>query len=237
MFNCGYFINRYISNNNMGSNKVRSSNIKIVRKMISNYFRPKIAKPPYDHICQIGDPVLRTKTKPINIKLIRDHEFQEVLEKLSNVMRKYNLSGISASQIGLPWQVFALEQTEESLNKLDKEFRDFYSMDPFPLTYFINPEMKIIDPTKVAHYETCQSITGFSATVLRAKEVQIKAFNQFGEPFTWFAKGWQAKLAQHEYSHLQGKLFTDEMDPSTFHCIIWEEVNKHHGKVQLRFYR
>jgi len=72
-----------------------------------------------------------------------------------------------------------------------------------PLTVFINPELKILDYTPVSYYEMCESIRGYCATVPRAYEVEITALNASAEKFTWRARGWSARIAQHEYDHLQ----------------------------------
>ncbi|XP_031829426.1 peptide deformylase, mitochondrial isoform X2 [Nomia melanderi] len=146
---------------------VRCFSFNSVKGALTNIFQSKPLTPPYDHVCQVGDPVLRMKATPVDLKIIKTHEFQTILQKLS----------------------------------------------------------KIINPTQVIHHESCGSITGFGASVSRAKEVEVKAFNQLGDTFSWQAKGLAARIIQHEYDHLQGKLYIDRMDPSTFECPIWELIN------------
>lgn len=46
-----------------------------------------------------------------------------------------------------------------------------------------------------------------------------------GEPVTWQASGWTARIIQHEMDHLQGCLFIDKMDSTTFTNVHWMEVN------------
>uniref|UniRef100_A0A1A9VTU1 Peptide deformylase n=1 Tax=Glossina austeni TaxID=7395 RepID=A0A1A9VTU1_GLOAU len=52
-----------------------------------------------------------------------------------------------------------------------------------------------------------------------------------------YDKRWNARLAQHEMDHLDGKLYIDHMDPSTFHCTCWEVVNRKAGRVEIPFYK
>lgn len=127
----------------------------------------------------------------------------QVLGQLERVMKKHRLLGISAPQIGLPWQVCAIEVTEQSLKSVDPEVQKFCEMEIVPLTYFINPKMEIKNPAEVTFVEMCGSIAGFRAEIPRAKEVEVKAFNRLGEEFTWTAKGWPARIIQHEFDHLQ----------------------------------
>ncbi|XP_054015644.1 peptide deformylase, mitochondrial-like isoform X1 [Hylaeus anthracinus] len=234
-FNCSYIINRCVSN--VRTNSARYLSFKTVRKTVTNYFRSEDPKPPYNHIVQVGDPVLRTKATPVDKNVIETGEFQKVLDQLTDVMRRYAMVALSAPQIGLPWQIFAIELTDKSLRKVNPELRDICEMEPIPLMYFINPQMAIRNPMEVVLNEICGSIVGFTAEVSRAKEVEIKALNRIGEPFSWHAKGWAARIAQHEFDHLQGKLFIDRMDPTTFECTVWEQINRNNGKVQLKYYR
>jgi len=121
-------------------------------------------------------------------------------------MRAYDAYGLSGPQIGLPWQIFAIECSEKTMMGIEKTVRKAHEMNIVPMTIFINPELKIIDHTPITLYEGCESIRGFSAAVPRAYEVEITALNASAELFTWRARGWSARIAQHEYDHLQVRL-------------------------------
>ena len=92
---------------------------------------------------------------------------------------------------------------------VEKTVRKTHEMNIIPMTIFINPELKVIDYTPITLYEGCESIRGYSAAVPRAYKVEIKALNASAEQFTWKACGWSARIAQHEYDHLQVR-FTSE---------------------------
>jgi len=89
---------------------------------------------------------------------------------------------------------------------IKKTVKKAHEMNIVPMTIFINPELKIIDHTSITLYEGCESIRGFSAAVPRAYEVEITALNASAELFTWRARGWSARIAQHEYDHLQVRI-------------------------------
>ena len=234
MFNCTNIVSRCVSD--IKKSSVHYYSLHKVKKVFSKYFPTKQPEPPYNHMCQLGDPVLRTKATPVDTKVIQTHEFQKALGYLERVMTKHKLLGISAPQIGLPWQVCAIEVTQQSLNSIDPEIQKLCEMEIVPLTYFINPKMEIKNPAEVRFVEMCGSIAGFRADVPRAKEVEVKALDRFGKEFTWSAKGWPARIIQHEFDHLQGILYIDKMDRSTFECCFWQEVNLNRGKISLKYY-
>ncbi|XP_029163679.1 peptide deformylase, mitochondrial-like [Nylanderia fulva] len=192
-------------------------------------------KLPYEHVCQIGDPVLRGRAMQINPEVIKLADFQKVIRHLINVMRQYEACGMSGPQIGLPWQIFAIEHTEQHMKMDHQVINKVHEMEIIPVTIFINPELKVIDYTPIIFYEGCESIRGYSAAVPRAYEVEVTALNASAEQFTWRGRGWSARIAQHEYDHLQGKLYIDKMDMNTFHCTAWEKINKNRGKIHLNY--
>jgi peptide deformylase len=57
--------------------------------------------------------------------------------------------------------------------------------------------------------EGCLSIPGLVGEVERNEEVLVKGLNRHGKPMKIKAKGWLARIFQHEIDHLNGILFTD----------------------------
>jgi hypothetical protein len=53
-----------------------------IRQMYQNYWKPPPPKPPYLHICQIGDPVLRGKAAPVEPHTIKSPEIQKVRKNI-----------------------------------------------------------------------------------------------------------------------------------------------------------
>lgn len=50
--------------------------------------------------------------------------------------------------------------------------------------------------------------------------------NEAGEATSWQARGWAARIIQHEMDHLQGVLYLDKMDCRTFANVRWAELNE-----------
>lgn len=152
-------------------------------------------------ITQIGDPVLRQKSHPI--EGIPAKDLSKLIQTLRTSMHDASLIGIAAPQIGLPLQIFVTE-----IRKTKK--RDTKDTSPFKV--FINP--KIIERSKkhTEMDEGCGSLCEATlyGPVKRPESVTVEALDENFQPFTLKASGLLAKCIQHEYDHLQGVLIIDK---------------------------
>jgi len=132
--------------------------------------------------------VLRTISKPVeNI----DGKLVEFADAMVEAMLGKGI-GLAAPQVGRNERFFVVRLSEEE--------------DPL---YFFNPQI-IGTSEKLSSYEEgCLSIPETWAKIKRPAVVQVQAFNRRGRPFTIEAEGLLATVIQHEYDHLQGKLFID----------------------------
>ncbi|CAD6995548.1 unnamed protein product [Ceratitis capitata] len=101
----------------------------------------------------------------------------------------------------------------------------------------LNPSMSVTNYQKHKHPEGCMSVRGYSAEVERYDSVSLKGTNLDGIEVNLELSGWNARIAQHEMDHLDGKLYIDIMDRSTFMCTCWEAVNSKSGRVEIPFYK
>lgn len=182
--------------------------------------------PPYSHVCQVGDPVLRSHAAAVDPVEIPGSEIQKVINTIVKVMRKLECVGLSAPQIGVPLRILALEFPEKMLEDSAPAARQARGLSVQPLRVFINPQLRVLDGRTVLFQEACESIAGFSATVPRYLSVEISGLNEKGEAVTWQASGWSARILQHEMDHLDGVLYIDRMDCKTFINVRWEEHNE-----------
>jgi len=61
------------------------------------------------------------------------------------------------------------------------------------------------------HIEGCLSVPGLRYPLDRAPMARLTAYDLEGNKFTEIAKGWLARIFQHEYDHLQGTLYVDRL--------------------------
>lgn len=90
------------------SPRTHSTNIKM--RSYLQYMKRKVKgapAPPYNHVCQVGDPVLQSRAVAVEPRAIQGPEVQKVIKTLVKVMRRLECVGLSASQIGVPPQILA----------------------------------------------------------------------------------------------------------------------------------
>ncbi len=57
---------------------------------------------------------------------------------------------------------------------------------------------------------------GFAALVERAREVEVQGLDEHAQPHVWRVRGWPARILQHEFDHLEGRLYLDRMMTRSF---------------------
>ena len=159
-------------------------------------------------ILQYGDPILRTKGKPID-KI--DPRIRELAQNMVETMHAANGVGLAAQQIGEALQLTVLDVSDvedrPSTMKLNGE-----SIDPkiaMPLV-LINPQIDLGAETEKGT-EGCLSFPEITGEILRAKSITVRAQNLDGEPIEIETTGFLARAVQHEVDHLSGILFIDRM--------------------------
>lgn len=204
-----------------------SSSVKV--RSYLQYMKHKIRPPPtppYGHVCQVGDPVLRAHAVAVDPAAITGPEVQKVISTMVKVMRKLECVGLSAPQVGVPLRILALEYPEKMLEQSSPASRKVRGLTAQPLRIFVNPALRVLDGRTVLFQEACESISGFSAAVPRYLSVEVSGLNEKGEAVTWQASGWPARIIQHEMDHLDGVLYIDRMDSKTFLNINWQAHNE-----------
>ncbi|XP_033119604.1 peptide deformylase, mitochondrial-like isoform X2 [Anneissia japonica] len=186
---------------------------------------PRSKSPPYDHACQVGDPVLRMESSPVPQCSIKSKEIQNVITKMIKVLRKEKAVGIAAPQIGSAWQIIAVEFTPKHTKLWPPEVFKMREAKEFPLTVIINPKLIILDRRTLTWPEGCLSLKGFRAHVPRFYEVKVKGFDCDGKDLEWQVSGYPARILQHEIDHLNGTLYIDHMESKTFMDDEWIRWN------------
>lgn len=151
-----------------------SSSVKV--RSYFQYLKHKLIPPPvppYKHVCQVGDPVLRSRAAPVDPGAVGGAEVQKVVHTLVKVMRELDCVGLSAPQIGVPLRILALEYPEKMLEESSPASREARGLSAQPLRIFVNPQLRVLDGRTALFQEACESISGFSATVPRYLSVEV----------------------------------------------------------------
>jgi peptide deformylase len=150
--------------------------------------------------------VLRTPAQKVTFPL--DEHTQDIVNILeAKFDQEENCAGLAAPQIGygLSIIVFAVEADEEL-----KKFRADLT-DTMPQSIWINPSWKSLTPEKTTDWEACFSAPGYVGRVSRFTEIVYEAWTPEGEKIEGTARGFLARLIQHEVDHLNGKLYIDDV--------------------------
>lgn len=148
-----------------------------------------------------GQPILKKKAE----KVVSDFEgLDNLLEDMWETMYHASGVGLAAPQIGQSLRLFLVD-TVQAMDEGDE--------DQGIKKVFINAEMIEEEGELWAYEEGCLSIPHIRADVERQKRIKIKyydeSFNEYIEDFD----GINARVVQHEYDHIEGKLFTEKLKP------------------------
>ena len=167
-------------------------------------------------IIQAGEPVLRQVSRALAAAEIVLPATQQLIEDMRETMRKAPGVGLAAPQIGLPLQLAVIEDRPEYLKDVAAERLAERERKPVPFLVLINP--RIVEQSKdiAEFYEGCLSLAGFSALVGRSRSVTVEYTDEHAQPKRIEARGWFARILQHEIDHLQGRLYIDQMETRSF---------------------
>jgi peptide deformylase len=125
-------------------------------------------------------------------------DLQTLVDDMVETMRQAPGVGLAAPQINVSVRLIVVEFGSEE----DEEA-------PKKLYTVINPEITRPSPETVLGTEGCLSVPGIVGEVERNESLTVKGFSRRGQPITIKAKGWLARIFQHEIDHLDGVVFVD----------------------------
>ena len=162
-------------------------------------------------IVQTGAVVLRTRAVEVEPPQIATDDFQKLVRRMIDTMRKAPGVGLAAPQIGVGLRVIVLEDREALLTKLTPAERAEREREPFETRVIVNPVLELLGDETATFFEGCLSVSGYAALVPRRREVHVTGFDEHGKPVDWRVRGWPARILQHEVDHLDGTLYVDRM--------------------------
>jgi len=160
--------------------------------------------------------VLRQPSRPLTPEEIVSPAIQDLIASMFETMRAAPGVGLAAPQIGMPLQLAVIEDRQEFIDKLPPEHSVERLRSAVAPHVIVNPRLTLEGPENVEFFEGCLSLPGFTAIVPRALAVRVDCLNERAEPVTIHARGWYARILQHEIDHLHGTLYIDRMLTRSF---------------------
>lgn len=168
-----------------------------------------------------GDPVLKKKASEVEEG---DEKVKEFVDHMYETMYGAQGVGLAAPQVGQSIRIFVVDTTpmeEDEKDGLKKAF--------------INPIMIEEEGEEWAFEEGCLSIPGVRADVNRKSKIRIEYFDENWELHEETYDGMKARVIQHEYDHIEGKLFTDYLTPFKKRLIKGKLANISKGKTDAEY--
>ncbi len=164
-------------------------------------------------IVQVGEPVLRQRAAALTPAQLASKEITDLVADMRDTMRAAPGVGLAAPQIGRSLQLVVIEDPLEYHKGFTPEQLAERERDPVAFHVLVNPTLRVVGDEQVEHFEGCLSFASFSMLVRRARHVHVDALDEHGRPIAIDARGWYARILQHEIDHLEGVVCCDRMDP------------------------
>ena len=158
-------------------------------------------------VARLGHPVLREVTANVSQREIQTASMQKLIDDMVETMKEYDGVGLAADQVHESKQVAVLEVADNPR---------YPGKAQVPLTVLINPKITPLSEETEDDWEGCLSIPDLRGLVPRYKRIRVEAWDRTGKPLDFVASDFHARVIQHEYDHLNGRVYLDRMrDMST----------------------
>lgn len=155
-----------------------------------------------------GADVLRQQSQDVTPENTPD--LTSLVQNMFDTMHGADGIGLAAPQIGRPLNLFVID-LEEFITEPDDQLQN---LNPeLTQIVFINPKITEKSETTCPYTEGCLSVPGINENVNRPETITIEYLDSQFQPAKITLSGLWARVVQHEYEHLQGKLFTDNVSP------------------------
>jgi peptide deformylase len=152
-------------------------------------------------IAQLGAKVLRLQAQAVTDS--RSAEIQRTIETMQDTLSTTQGVGIAAPQISISKRIIIIA------SRPTPRYPSAPLMEP---TVMINPAFQTLSDTREKDWEGCLSIPGIRALVPRYIEILINYTNQQGILVEARLEGFVARIFQHEFDHLEGKVYLDRVE-------------------------
>ena len=126
----------------------------------------------------------------------------KIAKEMLKIMYVAQGVGLAAPQIGVNKRLMVYNPTGDSKKWLEE-------------TILVNPKIVEFSDAKDEEIEGCLSFPDMQGEVVRSKWIKVEAMTPKGRKIKKKFKGWEARIFQHEYDHLDGTVYTDRLSDET----------------------
>jgi peptide deformylase len=161
----------------------------------------------------MGHPTLRQRSRDLTEAELASPEIRVLVDDMIDTLHDYGGIGLAAPQVNEPYRLAIIE-----IPGGHTRYGDIPAM---PLRVFANPQIEVLDPATAGYWEGCLSVPGLRGYVERPQHIRVSALDLEGTPVTLTLEGFPATVFQHEFDHLDGKLYIDHIEDTT--KLVFEE--------------
>ena len=171
-----------------------------------------------------GQPVLRKVAEDIPLDY---PDLQELIQNMFETNTASDGVGLAAPQIGKSIRVVVVDL--DVLSDTFPEYKDYRHA-------FINGHILEYDDSETETLEEgCLSLPGVHESVTRAKRVYVKWYDENLVEHEEWIDGYLARVIQHEFDHLEGRVFTDRLSAFRKQMITSKLKALLQGKVRCHY--
>ncbi len=153
--------------------------------------------------------VLKSKAHVVSFPL--DDDDRELIVHMKDKLEALGGVGLAAPQVNVPRQIIAVYIPEEATLLRD-------NVDAFyPMHIMINPTYEPVSQAVISYdFEGCYSVSSKAGKVPRYHQINVSYQDMCGHAHQLLARGFYARVLQHEIDHLNGILIVDRL---TLDCV------------------
>jgi peptide deformylase len=188
-------------------------------------------------IIAYGDPVLRK----VGLEISKDYPgLDQLIKDMFETMRASAGVGIAAPQVGKSIRLFLVDTTPFVNGERNDDEEDEYSPEEREQLgnlskAFLNPVITIEEGDEWIFNEGCLSIPKIREDVKRKPKIQIQYYDTDFNFIEETYEGIAARVIQHEYDHIEGRLFTDRISPLRRRLLKGKLSDISKGKVKVSY--
>ena len=161
----------------------------------------------------MGHPALREPARALSPADLSSDWLARLVTDMSDTLHDYGGIGLAAPQIAEPWRLALIEIAGGQSR--------YGEIPHVPRTFFVNPEVEILNPETAGFWEGCLSIPGLRGYVERPQHIRVSYVGLDAQAYAIELSGFLATVFQHEFDHLDGRLYIDRVAHSRL--IAFEE--------------
>ncbi len=158
-------------------------------------------------ILRMGHPLLRQPAREPTEDEIAAPKLRVLVDDMVETLADAGGIGLAAPQIGVSLRL--------AIIRIPGGPSRYGEIEAVPLTVYVNPEIEVIDAAEQGFWEGCLSVPGLRGFVKRPRAIRVRWRDLEGIEHKAEHAGFLATVFQHEFDHLDGRLYVDRLEDST----------------------